>query len=229
MPVSASIDSLGVVIPAYNAAAHLAQVVRRVEEIVPRERIIIVEDGSSDATFEIASGLGTILIRHDRNRGKGAALATAFNTALQMDIPFVITLDADGQHNPLEIPSFLSAQGESGADIVVGNRMTDTASMPWLRRATNWTTSWLLSLRTGQRIPDSQNGYRLHRTELFRHMHLVTTRYDTESEILIKAARRGAKIASVPVETIYGDAKSSINPFVDSYRFLRMVIKSFFW
>jgi glycosyltransferase involved in cell wall biosynthesis len=228
-PVSASLDSVGVVIPAYNAASHLAQVVRRVEEIVPRERIIVVEDGSSDATFEVAAGLGINLIRHDRNRGKGAALATAFKKALEMSIPFVITLDADGQHNPLEIPAFLRAQRENGADIVVGNRMTDTATMPWLRRATNWVTSWLLSLRTGQRIPDSQNGYRLHRTELFRHIHLVTTRYDTESEILIKAARLGAIIASVPVETIYGGAKSSINPLVDSYRFLRMVITSFFW
>jgi glycosyltransferase involved in cell wall biosynthesis len=218
-----------VVIPAYNAEAHLAQVVRRVEEMVPRGRIIIVEDGSVDGTYDVASTLGTVLLRHDRNRGKGAALATALKTALEMNIPFVITLDADGQHNPLEIPSFLHVQQHTGADIVVGNRMSDTADMPWLRHATNWTTSWLLSLRTRQRIPDSQNGYRLMRTELFRDMHLVTTRYDTESEILIKAARRGALIASVPVETIYEGAKSSINPFVDSFRFLRMVIKSFFW
>lgn len=225
----ASIETTAVIIPAYNAASHLETVVDAVARVVPRERIIIVDDGSGDETASVASGLGAILIRHEQNRGKGAALATAFARALELGFPFVVTLDADGQHNPLEIPSFLLAQRESGADIVVGNRMADTGKMPWLRRTTNRLTSWVLSLRTGQRIPDSQNGYRLHRTEIFRRMRLVTTRYDTESEILIKAARNGAKIGSVPVETIYEGAKSSINPLVDSFRFLRMVIRSFFW
>jgi glycosyltransferase involved in cell wall biosynthesis len=146
-----------------------------------------------------------------------------------MGLPFAITLDADGQHNPAEIPAFVRAQRETGADIVVGNRMADTRDMPPLRRFTNRLTSFLLSLRTGQRIPDSQNGYRLHRTELITAMRLVTTRYDTESEILIKSSRMGATIASVPVQTIYEGAGSSINPLVDSWRFLRMVIRSFFW
>ncbi|MBI4721278.1 MAG: glycosyltransferase family 2 protein [Chitinivibrionia bacterium] len=226
---TATLETIGAIIPAFNAEARLARVVEQVSRIIPKDRIIIVDDGSVDRTYAVASALGAVLLRHASNMGKGAALATAFKKAREMGIPFVVTLDADGQHNPSEIPAFVAAQQETGADIIVGNRMADTKDMPPLRLMTNRFTSLLISLRAGRRIPDSQNGYRLLSTELLARMPLVTTRYDTESEILIKAARMGAAIGSVPVQTIYEGARSSINPLADSFRFLRMVIRSFFW
>ena len=217
------------VIPAYNAARHLAAVIDDVSVHIARERIIVVDDGSADDSHAVAKGAGALALQHEVNQGKGAALRTGIVHAGKIGCGFAITLDADGQHNPADIPKFIGRWVETGADIIVGNRMSEVADMPWIRLATNRTTSWVVSRLAGASIPDSQNGYRMISTELFARIELETTRYDTESEILIKAGRLGAKIASVGVETIYGDEESSINPFVDSARFFRMVVRSFFW
>jgi hypothetical protein len=95
--------------------------------------------------------------------------------------------------------------------------------MPWLRKRTNEFTSWVVSRLAGTEIPDSQNGYRLFRAPCLEGLELRTTRYDTESEILVRLARRGYRIGSVPVSTIYGEEKSSIHPLVDTGRFFRLV------
>ncbi len=218
-----------VVIPSYNAAPLLGGVINSVAEILPRDRIIVVDDGSTDDTLEVARSQGVVVVEHGRNLGKGVALKTGINKAHEIGAAFVITLDADGQHDPKEIPRFVSHQAESDPDIIVGNRMADTKDMPPIRIFTNRFTSWVVSTKAGQKIPDSQNGYRMIRTSLFKQLHLETARYETESEILIKAAKLGARIESVPVETIYGEERSSINPMVDTLRFFRLVIKSLFW
>jgi glycosyltransferase involved in cell wall biosynthesis len=223
------IESTAVVIPAYNAARHLEEVVAAVSKHVPPSRVIVVDDGSSDATAETARRTGAVLIEHGVNRGKGAALRTGILAAAERGWRFAVTLDADGQHNPAEIPAFVARRAETGADIVVGNRMASTHNMPFIRLATNRVTSWVVSRLAHQPIPDSQNGYRLIDTEVFARLPLVTTRYDTESEILIRAGKAGATIASVPVETIYGEEDSSIHPFVDTARFFRMVVRALFW
>jgi hypothetical protein len=146
-----------------------------------------------------------------------------------MGMKYVVTLDADGQHNPAEIPDFAERIAETGADIVVGDRLGAISTMPAIRIFTNRVTSWVVSRFAGQRIPDSQNGFRMMSTAAVGGIRLETTRYDTESEILIKAARAGARIDSVTVETIYGQEKSSINPFVDTFRFFRLVARALFW
>jgi glycosyltransferase involved in cell wall biosynthesis len=170
-----------------------------------------------------------VVIAHPHNRGKGAALRTGILAARERGWRFAVTLDADGQHNPDEIPAFIDRWVETGADIIVGNRMAAPGAMPRLRLWTNRVTSAVVSLLARRRIPDSQNGYRMIDTGVFAELPLETTRYDTESEILIRAGRRGASIASVPVETIYGDEVSAIHPVVDSLRFFRMVLKALFW
>jgi glycosyltransferase involved in cell wall biosynthesis len=223
------IESTAVVIPAYNAARHLAGVVAAVSAHVARERVIVVDDGSADDTAGVARGAGALVIEHGVNRGKGAALCTGILAALERGWRYAITLDADGQHDPDEIPNFVARWVETGADIIVGDRMASTKDMPFVRLATNRVTSWVVSALARRRVPDSQNGYRMISTELFARLPLVTTRYDTESEMLIRAGRLGATIASVPVETIYGDEESSIRPLVDTARFFRMVVRSLFW
>lgn len=218
-----------VVVPAYNAGKFLADVIPHIARHVPVERIIVVDDGSSDDTGDVAAGTGALVVTHNPNRGKGAALRTGIDKAGEIGARFAVTIDADGQHDPDEIPSFVEQQRRTSADIVVGNRMAATEGMPWLRLMTNRFTSHIVSMRARTKIPDSQNGYRLISTELFSRIKLETTRYDTESEILIRAGRMGARITSVPTKTIYGDEVSSINPFVDTGRFMRMVLRSFFW
>lgn len=223
------VERTAAVIPAYNAAHHLDAVINGVANYIDRSRIIVVDDGSSDDSFRVASERGVVAVSHGENRGKGAALATGILRAGEAGCVYAITLDADEQHRPDEIPAFIERWVESGADLIVGNRLHDTAGMPWLRMWTNHFTSAVVSMLAGARIPDSQNGFRMISTELFRSLDVRSVRYEAESEILIKAGRAGANITSVPITTIYGDEVSAINPFVDSYRFFRMVAKSFFW
>ena len=223
------LDQTAIVIPAYNAASHLREVIQQCCAILPRDRIIVVDDGSSDETFAIAHAEDVTTIKHQENWGKGKALSTGIQKAHEMGAAYAFTIDADGQHDPAEIPSFLDHLQKTDADIIIGNRMSDVRDMPWLRVRTNRFTSWIVSLKAGQRIPDSQSGYRMIKTSLFLKIRLETSRYEAESEILIKASKLGACIEAVPIETIYGEEISAINPFMDTIRFFRLVIKSFFW
>jgi len=218
-----------VVIPALDAARHLEAVVRETSRFIPLSRIIVVDDGSTDGTHETATRAGATVLRHAENQGKGIALNTGILAAFEMGAVYAITMDADGQHDPREIPLFLEKQLETEADIIVGNRMANRKNMPDDRVFANRVTSWFVSLRSGVHIPDSQNGYRLIKTSLYQTLRIKAKRYAAESEVLIRAAKRGAKIDWVPVETIYGSETSSVNPVVDTVRFLRMAVRSLFW
>jgi glycosyltransferase involved in cell wall biosynthesis len=217
------------VIPAFNAARHLEGVIREASRFIPLSRIIVVDDGSTDETYETAVRSGAKALRHAENQGKGVALHTGILAALEMGSAFAITLDADGQHAPREIAVFLQKELETDADIIVGNRMADRKNMPEDRVFANRVTSWFVSLRAGVTIPDSQNGYRLIRTSLYRTLKIRAKRYAAESEVLIRAGKKGAKIVWVPVETIYASETSSVNPVADTVRFLRMAVRSLFW
>jgi len=191
--------------------------------------LVVVDDGSVDDTRVVAERARVVVEVHPLNRGKGAAIRSGIARASTLGAAYAILLDADGQHNPDEIPRFVECARETGADLVVGNRLGNTAQMPWLRTATNHVTSAVVSLLAGARVPDSQNGYRLVRLDHFKKFPLTTSRYEIESEMIIRAGRAGGIVASVLVETIYAGEESFINPFVDTFRFLRMVGKSFFW
>lgn len=216
-------DRIGVVLPAYNAARYLAGVIAAIRATLPVARILVIDDGSSDGTADVARTAGAELATHARNRGKGAALATGFAWALAEGLDWLYTMDADGQHLAAEMPAFLDAAARGAYDVVVGNRMARTAAMPWLRKRTNLFTSWVVSRLAGQSIPDSQNGFRLLRVACLQGLALRTTRYDTESEMLVRLSRRGCRIGSAPTSTVYGDQNSSINPLIDTLRFFRLV------
>jgi glycosyltransferase involved in cell wall biosynthesis len=171
---------------------------------------------------------GVEVIRIPRS-GKGAALRVGFRHAVEAGFDWVLTMDSDGQHDPLEIPRFFAAARDGATSVpavIVGSRRGDLAAMPWLRRATNVFMSWLISRCARQRIPDSQNGFRLISTRLLREVPLTTSNFETESELLVGAARRGFLIGSVPVSTIYRKGgQSHIRKVPDTLRFLRLLAR----
>lgn len=209
-------------IPCFNEARAIARVVSGVREHLAT--VLVVDDGSSDATAREAESAGAIVLCQPRNLGKGAALKAGFAWAAEHGFRAALTLDGDGQHDTTEIPLFLDEFDNGRCDIVVGNRMTDLAPMPPLRRWTNRFTSWALSRMARQKIHDSQCGFRLISIETWKAVRLETRRYELESEILIRACRRGARLGQVKVRTIYFNAaRSKINPITDAYRFLRLL------
>lgn len=223
-------ERYGAVIPALNAGKHLQAVLEDVKRFLPPANIVVVDDGSTDDTVAAARRSRVKVISHPENRGKGEALKTGCaHLAFKDGIDAVFTIDADGQHAPDEIPAFVRIYEEEGPGIIIGNRMGSIEGMPLIRQLTNRFTSAVISIRAGTKIDDSQSGYRLIGAEILREVDLVTSRYETESEILIKAAKRGAKISSVPIRTIYADEQSTIHPVRDTIRFFILVFRSFFW
>ena len=223
-------DRYGAVIPALNAGKHLQAVLRDVKRFIPPDNIVVVDDGSTDDTVAVARESGVKVISHPENRGKGEALKTGCaHLAFSDIIDAVFTIDADGQHTPEEIPAFVRAYEDEAPGIIIGNRMGSTEGMPLKRKLANRLTSVVISMRAGTKIDDSQSGYRLIDSGILREVELVTSRYETESEILIKAAKIGAKISSVPIRTIYADEQSTIHPVRDTIRFFILVFRSFFW
>ncbi len=216
-----------ILIPGYNEEKTIGQVVSKARKVI--SDVIVIDDGSTDNTYQIAKDAGAIVIRHEVNKGKGAALKTGFRYALEHNYQAVITMDSDGQHDVDDIPNFLNALHEKKADIVIGSRMKNISTMPAIRKFTNKLTSYVSSLLMHQKVDDSQSGFRLINSDVLRSITLETDRYDTESEILIKASRAGFRIKSVPIKTIYGQERSKINPLIDTYRFIRLVFRSLHW
>ena len=212
-------------IPAYNEAARIGEVVAQTRSHV--NEIVVIDDGSTDNTAAFAERAGAKVVRHELNRGKGAAIATGLDYFGRSDAEFGVFLDADGQHDPGEIPKFIEAARNMNADVVVGTRMTETRDMPLVRRLTNRFTSWVTSRMARQTIPDSQCGFRLIRRSVLPHLELSSSHFEIETEVLIQAARAGHRIVSVPIRTIYGNAAraSHIHPLRDTIRFFRLVAK----
>ncbi|MFH1312172.1 MAG: glycosyltransferase family 2 protein [Candidatus Eisenbacteria bacterium] len=218
-----------VLIPAYNAAQTVGRVVEEVRGVSAGLTTIVVDDGSEDATARVALEAGAVVLKHLQNMGKGAALRTGFKEFLGRDKKAVITLDADGQHSPQEIPKLLECWLKDNSDIVIGTRKRDLKQMPILRIFTNTVSTWLVSLSAGRRIPDSQSGYRLLTRQVIDTVKTTSRGYGAESEILIKAAAKGLSIGSAPISTIYEDEKSYIHPLKQPLLFIGLIIKSVFW
>ncbi|HOO77614.1 MAG TPA: glycosyltransferase family 2 protein [bacterium] len=217
-------EAIGVVIPAYNEARAVADVVAR--SLRHARWVLVVDDGSTDGTAELAEAAGAEVVRHSRNRGKGASLREAFAEARRRNWPALVVIDGDGQHPPEALPGFVRTWRGEGAGMVVGNRMENAEGMPRIRFLTNRFMSAILSSLIGQRVPDTQCGYRLLSADLLRELELTTSNYDTESEMLIQAARRGFRIASTPIPTIYSGETSKIHPGRDTLRFIRLLWRS---
>jgi len=214
-----------IILPAYNAGRFLGKVIDEIVELHPDFIPLVIDDGSSDNTAEVAELHNARLIKHPVNKGKGAALITGFDFVANNDIDWAFTMDSDGQHLPGELHRFVQSAEDNKYDVVIGTRMNDNENMPWLRKVTNVFTSWVVSGVSGAHIPDSQNGYRLFKAASLKNLVLKSTNYDLESEILVKLAWSGASIGSVPITTVYGDEVSSINKTRDTFRFFRLMGK----
>ena len=214
-----------ILIPSYNCEATIGDVVKQIKET--GLDVIVVDDGSSDNTEKYAAENGALVMRHVKNLGKGASLKEGFDFILRMtNFDSVIIMDGDGQHNPNDISKFISQETKTHDDIIVGNRMLLTKNMPFVRLITNKFMSTILSVMCGQRIPDTQCGFKLLSRRVLKELQLESNRYDLDSELLIKAAKRKFKISSVPIETIYRDEKSQIDPMKDTFRFITILFKS---
>jgi len=214
------------VIPARNAADTIPAVVQGLRATLPDALVIVVDDGSTDATGIRAAEAGAFVLRHAVNQGKGAALQTGFDEALRREADAALALDADGQHDPAWAPRLLAGLAE--ADLVVGSRLLSRAGMPWLRRVTNDVTSWWVSRLARTLIEDSQSGYRAIRAPVLRRVRPVARRFEYESEFLVAAARAGFRIAAVSIPTLYNAPGSHIRPFHDTIRFVGFVLRHLF-
>ena len=210
-----------VVIPGFNVARTIGSLVLQLK--ASGFEVVVVDDGSTDRTGEIACAAGAHVVRHPENIGKGRALRDGFAAALAMEGGPLVTMDGDGQHLPADLPRLLAALEQDGVGVVVGNRMQNLRNMPWVRRATNWMMSRGISRLCGQWVPDSQCGFRAIRREVLTRIALTTDRYEIESELLVKAARAGFHLVSVPVTTVYRNERSRIHPIADTLRFFRFI------
>ena len=220
------------VIPAYQDEKHIGDIVRRTRERL--EHVLVVDDGSSDQTAQRAREAGAEVIVHTQNRGKGEAIKTGLahwltagsssSGGLDREVTWVSFLDSDGQHLPEEIDRFLAAAvSASQPTFLIGNRMNNLAGMPFIRRLVNRYMSKRISRLCGQEIPDTQCGFRMVDRQLVPELLSGGNRFEYETEVLIIASRKGYRIESVPITTVYSDQVSKIHPMRDALRFLKLM------
>ncbi len=222
----------GILIPAYNAPRHLPELLKRIATLQQAERgwrfsVLIVDDGSRPALggFE-AKGLEIRLVRHEQNRGKGAALRSGFEHFLaREEVAAVISLDADLQHLPECIPEFLRAYARGEGEMILGSRQRDLKVMPLHRILSNYLTSRIISGMIGQKVNDSQCGFRLYSRRALETVSVSETRFHLESEFLIRSGWKKLPIGSVPIPTIYNGAPSAIRNIPDTLNFISLIFR----
>jgi glycosyltransferase involved in cell wall biosynthesis len=217
---------LAAVIPAYNEAATIADIARRAARHT--ELVVVVDDGSLDGTVAALASLPVTTLVNARNLGKGASLARGFDHALDRGADAVVTLDADGQHDPDDIPRLAAVARTHPRDVVVGARMRKDRAAPRSRRAANRIADFWIGWAAGQPLDDSQSGFRLYPASLLARLRVPSSPergFVYESELLIEAARAGARIRSVPIDSVYhpGARRSHFRPVGDIARIVRMV------
>lgn len=210
------------VIPAYNEAERIAPVIR--DLLAQGLPVLVIDDGSRDTTAEVARKAGADVLRR-ANGGKGTAIIAGCRRAVELGYQRVLLLDGDGQHDATEAPRLIAA-AKRGADLVIGMRMLDLGRQPLYRRCINRLSSILVTLAAGQRIRDSQSGFRMCDPRLLLSLPLAGHKYDLETEMCILAARAGRRVVEVPIRVIYNDKVSGVHPLYDTLRFFRAVAMS---
>jgi glycosyltransferase involved in cell wall biosynthesis len=212
--------TVAALIPAYCEEKHIGDVVTRTLNQV--DHVLVVDDGSNDATAANARAAGAEVIVHERNRGKGEAIKAGLRYWLERGFEHVVILDGDGQHLPEEIARFIAA-APTGAHLFVGTRMNDVRTMPFVRRLVNRYMSRRISRVCGQDIPDTQCGFRMLNAAVIPMLLEGTAHFEYETEMLIEVSRKGFRVGAVPISTVYGDEASSIHPVRDTLRFLKLM------
>jgi len=208
-----------VLVPAWNEAGRIGKVLASLKDSHP---LLVIDDGSSDQTAMAAEAEGAVVLRHAHNQGKGRALMTGFAWALEHGYKAVVTLDADGQHDPTEIQKFTDAFWRGEGELIIGRRQFH--SMPFPRSTANRIGSWMLSRILGQPIYDNQSGYRLYSRSLLQEFDLTRAGFELEVEAIVQAVAGGHQIGWVDIETIYGiDKVSYFHPLRDTIKFLQLI------
>jgi UDP-N-acetylglucosamine---dolichyl-phosphate N-acetylglucosaminyltransferase len=210
------------IIPARNEEKHIAEVIKGALQQLPKEQIIVVDDGSNDATGEIAEKEKVIVLRHIVNLGKGAALKTGCEYALSKGADAMIAMDSDGQHSPEDMPRLLSALKDR--DIVFTYREF-SRKMPFLRNAGNRFIQILSALIFGIRIKDTQCGFRAFTKEAYEKIRWQVSDYSVESEMIARAGKNHLRFAQVPIETKYLDSYKGVTA-IDG---IRIVMNMIWW
>ena len=204
-----------VVIPTFNNGGTVADVVRGVlRQGLP---VFVVDDGSTDDTQRKLEGLDIRILRHGQNRGKGRALKTGLEAARKLGYRFALTLDADGQHDPADIPALVAAAGER--TLVIGSRNLTADGMPAGNTFANKFSNFWFTVQTGRKLPDTQTGFRVYPLEDLPSLKLLTARYEAELALLVFSAWKNLRIVPVPVRVYYPeDRVSHFRPFADFFR-----------
>jgi glycosyltransferase involved in cell wall biosynthesis len=212
-------QSILALIPAYEAEPYVGDVVKTARTFLP---VLVVDDGSKDRTSDRGREAGAEVVRQEPNQGKGAALQRGFRWALEQGYGAVLTLDADGQHDPAEIPKFLETYAKTHADLIIGAR--DFSQMPFVRRLSNTTARFAFSWAMGRTIRDNQSGYRLLSRRLIEDV--LSSReagFEFEMDMIVRCVRDGYNLDWVNIRTIYGDQGSHIKPIDHVVQFFRMI------
>jgi glycosyltransferase involved in cell wall biosynthesis len=213
------------VIPAFNAALSVGDVVRGAASSL--SCVLVVDDGSVDETARRAEEAGARILSHPANRGKGAALRTAFEALKGQPFEALITLDADGQHDPADIPLLVEAFQKTRADLIIGSRERRFSTMSRWRRFGNRFSSSALSFFSGLDLPDSQSGFRLYSMPFLLETPVHGDAYDAEMELLLRAAAGGFRVGTVALRSFVADGRtgSHYRPWVDTYRICACVLR----
>ena len=213
-----------VIIPGYNEAKNIPRVVTAVKNLgFP---VLVVDDGSKDDMAAQARLAGAHVFSYAPNEGKGAAIRRGIDWFLKKtSYQAVVFMDSDGQHDAADLPIFLKALENPEIDLVIGNRMNNPKGMPFVRRHTNVIMSALISAAAGQKVPDTQCGYRAAKREAIGRLQLESSRFEIESEMILEAARTHSRISSVPVRSVYEGGTSHIHPLRDTVRFFKFLFK----
>lgn len=228
--VSGNYSEIGIIIPAFNPSlSTLSTLISRIGETLSpfSYRLLLIDDGSYPPIApNFSSPVPLQIIRHEKNCGKGEALKTGFRYFTEnLPVQFILTIDADLQHPPEKIPEFIKKIRGTDKGLVIGYRVRKLSVMPFHRILSNYLTSLIISLFTGQLIKDSQCGFRLFESQILRHLHLEEQRFHLESEMLIKIAWQKMSIGFVKIPTIYQREKSAINHWRDTLNFVQLIVK----
>ena len=210
------------VIPFYNEEPFIRDVVQNTLKFV--DLVFAVNDGSTDNSEKLINDFNNVIIlSSDQNRGKGYALKLGFYESLKRGFDIIVTLDADNQHNPDFIPVLINEL--NGNDIIIGNRLNNMKDMPFIRILSNKITSTLLSIKTKQKIIDSQCGFRAYKRNVLEKVKTTSEGFEAESEILILSARAGFRIGFVNIPTVYANERSKMNPVEAIIGFINILFR----
>jgi glycosyltransferase involved in cell wall biosynthesis len=221
--LKASFQNTLIVVPIYNCAIHLSELFIRIFAELPHCHILCINDGSTDNSLEIVEQHNVKYINFDQNNGKGYALKIGLTYAKRNGYHYVLTIDADLQHDPVAIKKFLKTQSIDGSDIVMGFRRFNFSNMPFSRVFSNYITSGIISKIVKQEVLDSQCGFRLMNLDFFNETDVYNNRFQMETEILIRYLKRGAQLSQTEIPVIYNEEKSNIVHLRDIWNFIKVI------